>query len=493
MATRPGSNTDESRLFSYPSYTDQQVLGGINLPTDLFTNPAMPAATPLDMSRVSMSLNTNRSGYDRPATPIPNPASPATYQTAPRGSLVYGFDQPQRLTNAVMTMPAQQAVQQYPLATANVLSSIFGNMQQPQQQGNQIVQTAWGPMTYDQWVQRSRAASLQPPAQQASAPQQQQQMFPPSPAGTSYAAGIDKFLADLSGNVKYLQNIVENKGSPIDVLPAWNAALEAMQRNIKYKGADLAEYFNRGGNYFSTSFGNAATDYYSQTAKDQNALLAQMLLASAEGAQGRELEAARQLAQYGFAGPSQLSSQAFQATQGDAMRALQAAMQGASGSDAAAQLMAQLGAQGAMGLLGGSITGAQGLFGAENQAAQQMYATMMGLTPSYLNYDVGTKGLGLQGANMLSNLWNQNLVTGSQLGAQQYNTLSGMISAMQNQWNQQQPWNNPLLPYMYQAATGYSPMYYPQYYPSQMPQLMGAAGSIMGSFPSFWRMITGGR
>lgn len=414
------------------------------------------------------------------------PSAGLPYATAPRPSGAYGPDQPSRVTGAVLGMPMLDAIMRYPAATSNMVSPLLRGGQQGPNGVNARGQTQAQWMQSPEYLQSLLRGILGNQQFNTNLQQQQQQQ---APGGSSYASGIDQFLANLSGGVNGLQSIVANKGNPIDQLPAWQAALEAMRRNTEYGGANLAEMFNRGGNFFSTSFGNAMTDYTAQTAKDQNALLAQMLLQSGEGAAGRELSAANALGQLAFAGPSQLSGQAFQATQGDANRQLQAILQGAMGSDAAAQLMSQLGSQGAMALLGGSITGAQGLFGGENQAATNMYSSMMGLVPSYLNYDITGTGQQLSSANMLSNLLNQNLVTGSQLGGQQYNTLSNMIQAMQQNWNQQQPWNNPLLQFMNQAATGQAGYYYPQYQQSQWPALMGATGSIMGGLGPFLRAL----
>lgn len=80
-------------------------------------------------------------------------------------------------------------------------------------------------------------------------------------------------------------------GNPIDQTPAWQAMIEAQGRNTEQNAANLREQFAFGGNLKSSPFGNAMTDYYSQTAKDQNALLGQMTAQAGESAQGRELQA----------------------------------------------------------------------------------------------------------------------------------------------------------------------------------------------------------
>lgn len=79
-------------------------------------------------------------------------------------------------------------------------------------------------------------------------------------------------------------------GMPTDVGAAWQAMIDAQQRNIAQQGANLREQFAFGGDLASSPFGQAATDFYSQTAKDQNALLAQMQQQASEAAAGRAMQ-----------------------------------------------------------------------------------------------------------------------------------------------------------------------------------------------------------
>lgn len=96
-------------------------------------------------------------------------------------------------------------------------------------------------------------------------------------------------------------------GNPTDVGPAWQAMVDAQQRNIQQQGANLREQFAFGGDLKSSPFGQAATDFYSQTAKDQNALLAGMQQQASEAAAGRQATAAQELTQgaTGFGGTLQ--------------------------------------------------------------------------------------------------------------------------------------------------------------------------------------------
>jgi hypothetical protein len=82
-----------------------------------------------------------------------------------------------------------------------------------------------------------------------------------------------------------------NTGNPISALPEWQQMLDAQQRNISENQANLKEQFAFAGDLQSSPFGNAMTDFMTQTTKDQNALLAQLQTSALENAMGRELQA----------------------------------------------------------------------------------------------------------------------------------------------------------------------------------------------------------
>lgn len=310
---------------------------------------------------------------------------------------------------------------------------------------------------------------------------------PGGPAGPSTASfggpasstqTVDEWLAGGVGDTNYLHNFAANNGLPTDALPAWQAMVDAQQRNQQQRFADLTSAFGVSGNRFSTAFGDAAADYWNQAGRDQNALLGQMSLASMEAGRGRQFGAAQQLGSQAFQGASQLSSQDFQSLM-QQMGMNFGAAQGlfGSGTNAAAQL-AQLGAQGAMALLGGSITGTQGLYGTE-----------VGGMNNEIQRQLMLQQLGLGAAGNLSNLWQQNLNLGGQLGGQQYGIGNAAIQAQYQEWLRQQPQYNPLLPYMYGGATGYPPAYYPQYQPSSMPGTLGGIGAILAGLPGLLKLF----
>lgn len=66
--------------------------------------------------------------------------------------------------------------------------------------------------------------------------------------------------------------------TPVSALPAWQAMVDAQQRNLSSGAADLSSLFSTSGARFSSDFGNAATDYMTQARLGQNALLGQMQL-----------------------------------------------------------------------------------------------------------------------------------------------------------------------------------------------------------------------
>ena len=283
-------------------------------------------------------------------------------------------------------------------------------------------------------------------------------------------SSADEFLAYGAGDVGYLRSLIDQQGLPTSSLPAWQAMVDAQERNIDRRRADLNEQFNVSGNRFSTAFGDAAVDFETQSAKDQNALLAQMEMASLEAGRGRQAGAAGQLAGQGYGGASQLSSQNFQALMQQMNQSYGAAQSlFGSGANAAGQL-AGAGNQGALALLGGSFQGAEGLFGAENQAAmseaqrQQFY-----------------QQLGLSGAQDLSRLWQSNLLTGSQLGGQQYNIQQDQLSRLYQEFLRTQNYNNPLLGMMFQGATAQPSSYFPQYQANPWGSLaQTGAGGLQG-------------
>ena len=80
-------------------------------------------------------------------------------------------------------------------------------------------------------------------------------------------------------------------GAPVDQTPAWQAMIEAQQRNIKQNEAGMREQFAGLGLLKGSPFGQAEADYRMQTSKDQNAALLQATAQAQEQAAGRRLSA----------------------------------------------------------------------------------------------------------------------------------------------------------------------------------------------------------
>ncbi len=313
----------------------------------------------------------------------------------------------------------------------------------------------------------------------------------PGQAASGFPSAPDQALAANAPNIGYLQNIAANAGNPINQTPAWQAMVAAQQRQIQEGQANLDAQFDMSGGRFSTAYGTAAADYQNQAIANQNSLLAQMTAQAQENAANRNLSASGQLGNISQQSLGQLSAQDFQAEMlrmqqaygaaqslfgGGTQAASQLATQGNQGAD----LMAQLGAQGAMGLLGGSLQGAQGLFGAENLA---------GLTQ--VQQQLALQQMGLGAASNLSQLWDQNLQTGSQLGGQQYGTAQSQINNLYQEFLRTQPEYSPLLGQMGQGAYAYPQMYYPYFKPSQLGSILGGLGGLLGGGSSLIPLLAG--
>lgn len=316
----------------------------------------------------------------------------------------------------------------------------------------------------------------------------------PGQGGGSFNPGgggsnVDQWLADLGNNMGYLEGMAEGEGKPIDVMPAWDASVAAMERNIQKRKADLTESFNVSGNRFSTAFGSSMADFENQANLEQNSLLANMMMSSSENARGRELAAGQGLAGYGFAGPSQLSSQNFQSQMQQQQQQLQASLAMQSGSDMAAMLMAQQGYGAGQQFLNNSMQASQNLWGAENQAAQGMFNAQNQFLPQYMGYDQNIQNMLMQGGMGLSGLLNQNQQTGLQTGFGQYGLDQNAINNQYQEWLRQQPTYNPLMPYYMQGATQYPTMQMPQYSPSQTSQMMQGFGNLIGLLPQLMSMF----
>lgn len=420
------------------------------------------------------------------------------------------------------------------------------------------------PQSYNlpQQQQMLTMPSFSMPQQQAPAAQPFQ--MPQLPQMDSAAA---QWLANLQGNNKYLENFAQNgqpvqlqnpfladiarnglptslqgsylqkwaeNGQPVDALPAWQSYVDAMGRNVSSNQANLMEMFNASGGYQSTSFGNAAVDYMTQTNKDQNALLAQMGYQSLSDALGRQFQAggtydtlrtsldeaaagrrlaagstldqlqfqglsdammrqygaAQALGQQAYGAGSTLANFDFQSQMAQYQSSLQAAMAASGAANNmqmnAANMLGNFGNSAANSLLQNALGGVGNLFGGSQQALNQMFGAGSSVPSQLLQSFLTQQGQGLQGNQALMNAALQNLGLGGQLGQQQYNTLQGQLGALYQEWMRTQAQYNPLLPYMFQGATGYVPMQqtstpgFWDYFTNILGSGIGAAGSIIG-------------
>jgi len=103
------------------------------------------------------------------------------------------------------------------------------------------------------------------------------------------------------GGTGYLEEIART-GIPVNSTDAWQGMIGSQERGIQQRGAQLAERTAGPGGRFGSSYNTAMTDYQAQTAKDQNALIAQMVYGAGENAAGRRLGAATELGRQGLEG-----------------------------------------------------------------------------------------------------------------------------------------------------------------------------------------------
>lgn len=318
-----------------------------------------------------------------------------------------------------------------------------------------------------------------------------------------FYAPLQSFVSGNSPNLAALQQMISSGGTPIDALPAWEAMKTAQERNIQQKAADLNEYFNVSGNRFSPSFGTGMSDFFSQTAKDQNALLAQMFASSRENAANRLLNAgtslagltgqtAGTLANLGLQGSStvaglganagsQLSSQDFQSQMAQYAAALQAAQQMASGADAATNFLTNSSNNAGMQALMNAMGAANSMFNSSNAAAGGLYQGQMSALPQFMQQYIQQVGAGMTGSSALSQMFQNMAGLGMNLGGAQYQMGQDVLNRLYQEWMRTQPQYNPLLPYFYGTSTAFPPMYTPGSQPSFWDYFTQIAGAALGA------------
>jgi hypothetical protein len=121
------------------------------------------------------------------------------------------------------------------------------------------------------------------------------------------------FLGGGKSNIPGASSLSEmaNTGDPISALPEWQKMIEAQQHGIGENAANLKEQFAFMGDLASSPMATGMSDYFSQTSKDQNALLGQLDTQAMESAMQRKLTASQDIT--GMAGAeSQFLQQLFQ-------------------------------------------------------------------------------------------------------------------------------------------------------------------------------------
>lgn len=240
----------------------------------------------------------------------------------------------------------------------------------------------------------------------------------------------------IQGPQGFLTDIAKT-GLPINQMDSWNAMVAAQERNLQQRGAQVGERTAGPGGRFSSSYGQAQADYYSQAAKDQNALLAEMTRQAGESAAGRQLGASQALLQV---------PELYRAGYGQQLQGLLGAGQLQAGQEGR-----DIDRTRAM-MQGWGLDISKGQAGADIALRQQM--------------------LGPAGFNQAM-----------QLGQYQTGLEQGNLGREQANWMMSQPWANPYLQYINQASqlyprpTGLPPQ------PSPWQNVIQTAGSIAGQLP----------
>ena len=105
------------------------------------------------------------------------------------------------------------------------------------------------------------------------------------------------FLGGGQSNIPGASSLSEmaNTGDPISALPEWQKMIEAQQRGIGENAANLKEQFAFMGDLASSPMATGMSDYFTQTSKDQNALLGQLDTQAMEAAMQRKLTASQDI------------------------------------------------------------------------------------------------------------------------------------------------------------------------------------------------------
>lgn len=220
----------------------------------------------------------------------------------------------------------------------------------------------------------------------------------------------------------------------------------------------------------------------------------QMNFQGQSDALNRQFQAASQLGNMGFQGASQLAGYDFQSQMAQYQASLQAAMALGQQAFGATQQLGQYGNAASNQLLQNAIGGTNALFSGSQNALNSLFGNQANLINQLIGTAGQTYGQQMSGASQLAQLFQQYLGLGGNLGQQQYGNLQSQLGALYQEWLRTQPQYNPLLPYLFQGATGYvptqqtsSPSFW-DYFTQILGAGMGAAGTAIGGIYSDERL-----
>lgn len=277
-------------------------------------------------------------------------------------------------------------------------------------------------------------------------------------------------------SAQFLESAKQRQYGASGALDALNAQLAEAAKGRQFTAAGSIDQLN-------ASLAEAAKGRQFSAAS----LAEQQTLAAQEAAKSRQFNAASQLGQMAYGGASQLAGYDFNSQMAQYNASLQAAMMLGQQAYGATQQLGQYGNSAANQLLQNAIGGTSALFGGSQNALNSLFGNQSNLLNQLISSAGNTYNSQLGSAGNLAGLFQQYAGLGGQLGQQQYTNLQSQLGSLYQEWLRTQPQYNPLLPYMFQGATGYvptnqttSPGFW-DYFSQILGAGIGAAGTVAGA------------
>jgi hypothetical protein len=470
-----------------PSTYNNGNFGISNVPTTSSNGGAVDIGTTLDPALTSLlssylgnQIGTGLQGYGGQLTADPNTLYQSLYNGTTPGQAglqsLASTTSTQLPGNSQLTSLANQGLSGSTEGNAGLQSLMnllgTGSTSQAQQILSQLQGTG----------STSQAQQILSQLQGTGSTSQAQKMLSQLQGTNNVQAGTNMLGGNNSGN-NTLQNIAQNG---INVLPGWQSDVAAQQQNIAQNQAQMKEQFAFAGGLAGTPFGNALSNYQSQTAATQNQNLTNAALQyaplqeqAAATLAGNQITQGQDLANIG------LSQGQLGLSQGTALGNLGIA-QGQLGLSQGTAL-GNLGiSQGQLGLSQGTALGnlgiSQGQLGLQQgqaltSAAQNQQSLQGNLAQMLQSGALSQEGIQ---ANAATNLMNNDQTTASQMQGIQQADLTNNY----NEWLRTQAAYNPLLTDAYGLGTTFPPYITSNYGVGAAGGALASAGSALSGIGS---------